>query len=72
MEPKKPRDDERLERLLRIGEVLRLTGMSKSTIHRKWRSGEFPAPIKLFPDSRLLGWRQSEISDWMKSRERAT
>ncbi|MDE0304389.1 MAG: AlpA family phage regulatory protein [Albidovulum sp.] len=71
MEEKDPPGDAPFERLLRIAEVMRLTGLSKSTIHRKWRSGEFPAPLKLFRDGRAFGWKQSEILDWMRSRERA-
>ncbi|MDE0254127.1 MAG: AlpA family phage regulatory protein [Rhodospirillaceae bacterium] len=48
---------------------MRLTGLSMSTIHRKWRSGEIPAPLKFFRDGRAFGWKQSEILDWMRSRE---
>ncbi|MDE0533338.1 MAG: AlpA family phage regulatory protein [Albidovulum sp.] len=71
MEEKDSPGDAPYERLLRIGEVMRMTGLAKSTIHLKWRKGEFPSPVKLFEGGRSLGWKQSEIREWIQSRNRA-
>ena len=35
------------DRILRIGTVLQLTGLSRSTLYRKVQRGEFPNQIKL-------------------------
>lgn len=34
-------------RLLRIGEVLQLRGMSRATLYREIKLHNFPAPVKL-------------------------
>ena len=51
--------------ILRLPAVSRLTGLSKSTIHRRYRNGTFPLPRKLGPNS--IGWPSKEIRHWMKS-----
>jgi prophage regulatory protein len=46
-------------------EAAALAGFSSSTLEREVRSGRFPAPIRL--SRRRIGWRQSDISQWMES-----
>ena len=58
---------------LRLRQVVRVTGLSESTVKRKSASKEdpFPKPFHLgekFQPS--IGWKQSEIVDWMSQRER--
>ena len=36
-----------MQRIMRIPEVVKLTGLSKTTIWRRVRSGDFPLPVKL-------------------------
>ena len=47
-------------RILRLREVMRLTGLSKTTIHHRYRNGTFPRPLRLGPQS--IGWRRAEIT----------
>jgi prophage regulatory protein len=57
-----------LDRILRLPEVTRLTGMSRSTIY-SWctdPNSDFPKQLKLGPKS--VGWRAAEIADWLESR----
>ncbi|TYB83598.1 AlpA family transcriptional regulator [Oceaniovalibus sp. ACAM 378] len=58
-----------IDRILRRKEVEHITGLSRSTIHRHIRSGDFPIPIKL--TARLVGWRQSELQRWLEARHDA-
>ncbi len=53
------------DRILRIGTVLKLTGLSRSTLYRKVQRGEFPKQIKL--SERCAGWRQSSVLAWMRN-----
>jgi prophage regulatory protein len=53
------------DRILRIGTVLQLTGLSRSTLYRKVQRGEFPKQIKL--SERCAGWRQSSVHAWMRN-----
>lgn len=53
------------DRILRIGTVLQVTGLSRSTLYRKVQRGEFPKQIKL--SERCAGWRQSSVNAWMRN-----
>ena len=53
------------DRLLRLAEVERITGLSRSTIYRKIEDGTFPPPVR--PNPGMSRWRKSDIDDWMES-----
>jgi predicted DNA-binding transcriptional regulator AlpA len=55
------------DRLLRLGEVKKLVGLSTSTIERQYRKGAFPKPVKVTHWTN--GWRASEIEAWIASRK---
>lgn len=57
-----------MSRLLRIGDVMELTGLSRTTIWRREREGTFPNRVKLGPNA--VGWRADEVRDWIDSRPR--
>lgn len=54
------------ERILRLDEVTQLVGVSRTTLWRMERKGDFPARIPL--SSRSVGWRSIDIDNWMKNR----
>jgi predicted DNA-binding transcriptional regulator AlpA len=54
------------ERIIRSKEVQELTGLSRTTIWRLERSGKFPARVPL--SSNIVGWRYSDIFDWIETR----
>ncbi len=56
------------DKLLRRPEVEARTGLSRSTLYDWMKRGEFPRPVKL--GTRLVAWRESEISAWLDSREK--
>src|SRR5882757_9990945 len=56
-------DSESLERLIRIPEVLRRTGLSKRMIYRLEAEGRFPRRRKL--GLRAVGWPESQVSVWI-------
>lgn len=58
-----------LDRMLRIAEVLRITGVSAATTWRWCKAGIFPSPVKLGPNS--VGWREGDLRAWLESREPA-
>lgn len=62
-----------MERIMRTPEVVKITGLSKTTIWRRVRSGDFPAPIRLGGlATRSVGWREGEIENWIDTREVVT
>lgn len=54
------------DRILREKMVIQLTGLSRSTIWREERKGNFPKRRQL--SSRAVGWLESEILTWMETR----
>lgn len=54
------------ERILRRPEIEARTGLSRSTIYAWMASGEFPKPVAL--GARLVGWRETDIQEWMAAR----
>lgn len=57
MEPPAP------DRILRIGTVLNLTGLSRATLYRKIQEGTFPRQIQI--TSLCVGWRESAVCAWL-------
>jgi prophage regulatory protein len=45
--------------MLRIGEVMRRTGLSRTTLHRMEREKRFPKRQKI--GKRAIAWRESEV-----------
>jgi len=60
--PRKNISDEKL-RLLRISDVIDLTGLPKSTIYLKMKNKQFPAQLQI--GSRSVAWLENEIQDWI-------
>lgn len=56
-------------RLLKIGDVARLTSMHRATIYRLVAAGQFPPQIRL--SKRRVAWRAGDIERWLASRATA-
>ena len=55
------------ERLVRKPIVLDVTGLTNSTLYYFIKEGSFPPPVKL--GKRTVAWKESEINEWINSRE---
>lgn len=53
-------------RFLRIPDVMKTTGLGRSTIYRMVAAGTFPAQVKLTVQA--SGWWQAEVDEWMRDR----
>jgi prophage regulatory protein len=58
--------EENVLRFLRLPEVLQRTGLSRDSVYRMARRGEFPKPHKI--SARASGWLDAEIAAWIESR----
>ena len=54
---------ENADKLVRRGEVERLTGLSRSHIYALMKVGKFPTQVSISPGS--VRWKLSEITAWM-------
>lgn len=58
------------KRLIRKPEVLDVTAIgSNSNLYYLINKQNFPAPVRLA--DRMVAWRESEVLDWIDSRERS-
>jgi prophage regulatory protein len=53
---------ESLEPFLRLPAVLKITGLSRSTLYRMVAEHTFPAPVKL--SRRAVAWNQHPVRQW--------
>lgn len=68
----RPLDTVPAPRLIRLPEVLRRTGLSRSTVYAKIKSDDFPTAVQC--GARARAWLEQEVSGWIEARagERAT
>ena len=53
-----------------MGQVVDLTGLSRTTLWRRVRDEEFPPALRLGgPKSRAVGWRRSDVEQWLRDRQ---
>ena len=53
-------------RLVRLPEVLAMTGLTKATIYNWQAVGRFPRPLRL--GRRAVAWRRSDLINWLEGR----
>ena len=51
--------------LMRLPELLRVTGVHSVTVWRMQKAGTFPKCVHL--GRRAIAWRRSEIAEWLKN-----
>ena len=54
--------------ILRLTDVIAMTGLSRSSIYLRMVQGKFPKKINL--GSRAVGWISSEVNEWIEERIR--
>lgn len=60
------------ERIIREEERRRITGVPRTTWHRLRTKGLTPEPVKVVgEDSPAIGYRLSDLQDWIQSRKTA-
>jgi len=57
---------EEMHTILRLPEVMRSTGLSRSTIYLRIAEGTFPKPVNL--GGRAVGWLEVDIQEWLQRR----
>lgn len=56
----------KLDRVIRMREVNHLTGLSRASVYRLIAAKRFPSAIRLA--ARAVGWRQSDLVQWLETR----
>lgn len=53
-------------KIVRLPEVKKSTGLSRSSIYLRISNNEFPKPISL--GGRAVGWFEADIQSWLESK----
>lgn len=53
-------------RIMRLEEVMSVTGYKRSSVYKYVALGSFPRPVQL--TDRAVGWVSTEVEDWIKAR----
>ena len=61
-----------MTKILRLPEVIALTGYKRASIYAKVKDNTFPPPIKLCDNGRAVGWLKPEIEKWVAERIEAS
>ncbi|EJE8548861.1 AlpA family transcriptional regulator [Vibrio vulnificus] len=51
-------------KIMRLPEVIKMTGLSRSTIYLSMSKGSFPLSISL--GERAVGWLETDIEQWLE------
>lgn len=62
----KPGPGELEDRILPWSQVKVISGLSRTTVWRLQKTGDFPASVQASPNR--MGWWQSELLEWKRSR----
>ena len=50
-------------RLIKLKDVMHITGLARSTVYKYIADGNFPKPVSL--GERNVAWLHSEVEDWI-------
>lgn len=57
----------KLQKWIRINEVMSLTSLSRPTIYRLMKSGKFPKSVTI--GSKTIAWRESDLLAWQDGKQ---
>ena len=58
-----------MQAIIKLPEVCRRVGLTRSPIYAGIKAGTFPRPVKL--GIRAVGWLESEVDAWLSARAAA-
>jgi prophage regulatory protein len=62
--------ESKTKHMIRIQNVIALTGMSRQSIYAYAAAGKFPKPVKL--GERCSAWIEEEVTNWIDSKIKAS
>ena len=51
------------DRIIRLPEVIKMTGLSRSSIYAYKKDGTFPKTVKI--GQRSVGWVEAQVTEWI-------
>lgn len=59
-----------MDKIIRRKALCELVGLSYSSVYRRVRRGQFPAPIVLGSCGQAIGWFEYEVLEWLRAQRR--
>ncbi len=59
-----------LDKIHRLPSALVITGLCRTSLYNHLKEGEFPEPVRL--GARAVGWKESELAEWVNTRSKRT
>ena len=59
----------KIDKVLRLKQVLDLTGQCRSVLYQEMKAGRFPRPVLI--GRRSVGWLEGDLARWQRSRLRS-
>ncbi|MCX5888449.1 MAG: AlpA family phage regulatory protein [Deltaproteobacteria bacterium] len=59
------------QQIIREKEIVKITGLSRTSIWRKQRDGSFPKRVRL-GSGRAVGWLRSSVESWLQGLKEPT
>lgn len=56
-----------MEKIIRMNQLVKILGISRSSIHRLQTQGDFVPKIRI--GTRSVGYLESALTEWVKNRE---
>ena len=56
-----------MRQLLRLPAVMKLTGVSRTTVYRLVREGKFPQPIRM-EEPKVSAWASDDVENWIEDK----
>ncbi|WP_049071879.1 helix-turn-helix transcriptional regulator [Klebsiella michiganensis] len=57
--------NQKYENFIRLSEVIKRTGISRSSIYRLVNKNKFPAPVKI--SEKAIAFIEREVNDWIEN-----
>nr|WP_322624514.1 AlpA family transcriptional regulator [uncultured Flavobacterium sp.] len=55
-----------MHKIMRLPQVIKDTGLARSTIYKKVKENSFPKPISL--GAKSVGWLEADVQNWIEVR----
>lgn len=56
------------DKIHRLPSALSMTGLCRTSLYNALKANEFPQPVLI--GIRAVGWRESDLNDWIGSRQK--
>jgi prophage regulatory protein len=57
-----------IEKIYRLPDVMAATGLCRSAVYAQLKEGQFPEPVRI--GRRAIGWKETDLVEWVNTRSK--